>query len=181
MKAFEDSRDLAVLEDSFAPLAVRLLTACAARGAKMTPFFTLRGPGVQAKLWCQSRSAEQIERQAEKLRAAGAPWLAGMLRRDFAAAGPPVTNALPGLSWHQWGEAIDCFPMGANGQAIWNPKHASYRVYAGEAKKLGLEAGGFWKRFPDAVHVQLRSAASPLAAGFTWPQIEAAMRRRFPD
>ncbi len=179
MKAHEDSRELSALEAEFGQAAAELLKACEAKGARLRPFFTVRGPGVQARLWCQSRSGEQIAAEASAMRRAGAPWLASLLDVNLAATGPRVTHALPGLSWHQWGEAIDCFVVGANNQAIWTPSHPHYRIYATEASRLGLEAGAFWVKFSDAVHVQKRKGANPLRAGWTWPRIEEEMKRRF--
>ena len=38
-----------------------------------------------------------------------ANFLASVLDGVGPQHGPHVTNALPGLSWHQWGEAVDCF------------------------------------------------------------------------
>jgi hypothetical protein len=179
MQTNEDTRELSALTAEFGKLAAELLANCEQKGAPMRPFYTLRGPGVQARLWCQSRSAVQIQAQAAALRKAGAPWLASLLDVKFSMSGPAVTNALPGLSWHQWGEAVDCFAVGVTGAAIWDPKHSSYRIYAEEAKNLGLEAGGLWTRFPDAVHVQWRKAPSPLSAGLSWISIEEEMARRF--
>ncbi len=176
-----ESRDLAMLQPGFRGLAATLLEACEKRGVTMRPFFTLRGPRVQAKLWCQSRTVTQIVRAGAQLRDAGAPWLASQLGEEWAKTGPAVTNALPGVSWHQWGEAMDCFALGADGKAIWDARNSAYRVYAEEAQKLRLEAGGLWLRFPDAVHVQLRAADSPLKDNMTWPQVEAEMKKRFQE
>jgi hypothetical protein len=176
-----ESRDLALLQPGFRGLAATLLEACAKRGVTMTPFFTLRGPAVQGRLWAQSRSVIQIERQRLAMEATGATWLSSFLRYKYAKTGPAVTNALPGMSWHQWGEAIDCFVLGPDGKAIWDARNPAYRVYAEEAQKLRLEAGGLWLRFPDAVHVQLRAANSPLKDNMTWPQVEVEMRKRFEE
>jgi hypothetical protein len=179
MNAHSDSRNLAALEPDFRAAVEKLLAACDQRGAILKPFFTVRGPGVQAKLWCQSRTAAQISAQKSALTQAGAGWLAGLLDVRWAGTGPQVTNALPGLSWHQWGEAIDCYVEGERKEAIWNVRHAGYRIYAEEAKRLGLEAGALWTRFPDAVHVQWRAEGSPLRTGMSWAQIDAAMRKKF--
>lgn len=176
-----ESRDLAFLAPPFRGLAATLLEACEKRGAVMRPFFTVRGPRVQAKLWCQSRTVEQITKAKLQLKAAGAAWLAGQLSELWAKTGPAVTNALPGMSWHQWGEAIDCVAVGRDGKAIWDARSQLYRIYAEEAQRLRLEAGALWSRFPDAVHVQLRNAASPLKDNMTWPQVETAMRQRFEE
>jgi peptidoglycan LD-endopeptidase CwlK len=174
-----ESRELSALDAEFAPSARKLLEACERRGVTMRPFFTLRGPCVQAQLWCQSRTGAQIEKQIEIMHFNGAHWLASLMDKRWAKTGPAVTNALPGMSWHQWGEAIDCFALGANGKAIWDARDAAYRVYAEEAKLLYLEPGGLWLRFPDAVHVQLRQASSPLKAGISWAETDAEMKRRF--
>ncbi len=183
MKLFEspftESRQLTALAAEFAPVAQKLLAACERRGVIMRPFFTVRGPGVQARLWCQSRTVDQIEKRIEAMRLNDAHWLASLMDVRLAKTGPAVTNALPGMSWHQWGEAIDCFALGANGKAIWDSRDAAYRVYAEEAKKLGLEAGALWPRFPDAVHVQLRKASSPLKMSYSWAEADAEMKRRF--
>lgn len=174
-----ESRKLDDLNLSFRKQVDLLLAACRTRGVEMRPFFTVRGPAIQAKLWCQSRTRAQIVLESKRLHDAGAPWLASLLDPTKALKGPKVTNALPGASWHQWGEAVDCFVAGAKSEAIWNTKHPGYRVYAEEAVRLGLEAGANWKSLPDTVHVQSLAAASPLAAGKSWSDVEAAMIRLY--
>lgn len=71
--------------------------------------------------------------------------------------GGKVTNAKGGQSYHNFGLAAD-FALDkdtdrAGLQPDWN--FQSYKVLAEEAEKLGLEAGFFWKNFPDAPHVQV--------------------------
>lgn len=179
MKPDFDSRNLTHLTPAFREMATLLLANCKERGVIMRPFFTVRGPAVQARLWCQSRTRSQIEAQVRALQYAGIAWLPSLFNLQWAKTGPRVTQALPGLSWHQWGEALDCFVQGADDTAIWNPRDPGYRVYGEEAQKLGLEAGVFWTRFPDAVHVQFRTAPSPLKTGLTWKEIDAEMKVRF--
>jgi hypothetical protein len=174
-----DSRKLQDLVPEFRKLAEKLIQNCAARGVIMRPFFTLRGPAVQGKLWCQSRSAEQIRVEIQNLKSQKAKYLASFLNPKFGSMGRWASNAIPGLSWHQWGEAIDCYVEGPNQEAIWTPSHSGYKIYAEEAVKLGLEAGALW-RSRDAVHVQLRKDASPLKTGLTLVQIDAEMAKRFP-
>lgn len=96
--------------------------------------------------------------------------------------GPHVTNAIPGLSWHQWGEAVDSVWV-VNDESIWSIEVMvdglnGYMVYADEAKKLGLEAGFFWTSFQDSPHVQLREAANPLG-DLTIVQVNQEMENRF--
>jgi peptidoglycan L-alanyl-D-glutamate endopeptidase CwlK len=53
-----------------------LLQQCGQRGVEMRPYFTLRTPFEQAKLWRQSRSKEEIQKKIAAYRAAGADFLA---------------------------------------------------------------------------------------------------------
>lgn len=69
-------------------------------------------------------------------------------RRD---AGPIVTNADAGHSFHQWRLAFDFVPV-VNGKAVWNDNKLWAKCGAiGQA--LGLEWGGSWK-FQDKPHFQ---------------------------
>lgn len=159
-----------------------LLDNCRARGAVMIPYFTTRTPYEQARLWRQSRATDEIKAKIIQLRADGAPFLAHCLESVGPQNGPPVTHALPGFSFHQWGEALDSF-WNVDGRAIWSTTQEingiqGYHVYAEEAKKLGLEAGGYWMNFQDWPHVQLRKEAHP---GKLWPtgKINDEMEARF--
>jgi hypothetical protein len=161
----------------------QLLQACAAQGVTMVPTESVRAPAQQARYWRQSRSIVEINNAINMLRQQGAPFLADVLLSVGTQNGDEVTKVLPGNSWHQWGEAIDCF-WEVDGKAEWSTIKKvngvnGYQVYANEAKKLGLTAGLLWPRFKDAPHVQLRSNDNPIAAGLTWPAIDQAMRDRF--
>lgn len=176
------TRDLGVLVDEFRPKVVALLDRCTARGAPMRPYFTLRSPFEQARLWRQSRSREEIDAKIAELQSKSAPFLADCIRRVGPQLGDPVTNAVPGLSWHQWGEAVDCFWL-VNGEAEWSSRKTvdglnGYHVYAEEAQAAGLTAGGLWSSFKDWPHVQLRSASSPLSL-MSLKDIDDAMKERF--
>lgn len=160
----------------FREKAQLLLENCAELGATLRPFFTLRGVEEQAKLWRQSRPLSEIEATITKLRNEGAQFIADTLGDVGPQHGRWATNALPGQSWHQWGEAIDCFVVGENGRAAWSSKHPSYEIYASEARKLGLNSGYYWQR-QDAVHVQLR--AQGVRAIYTWPEIDRTMKEKF--
>lgn len=67
-----------------------------------------------------------------------------------------VTNAKFGQSLHNFGLAIDLVYDENHGKdrfkPSWDRKH--YEIMAKKAVELGLEAGHFWKGFPDSPHVQ---------------------------
>lgn len=165
------SRDLADLVPAFQPLASQLITNCSACGVEMRPCFTLRTPQEQAVLWRSSRTKEQIDTALVQMQAAGAHWLASVLESvGPQAAKQESTRALPGLSWHQWGEAIDCFVV-ENGTAVWSG--GGYYVYSNEAHKLGLTTLSF-----ERVHAQMRKQGSPLDL-WSWAEIDAKMKDKF--
>jgi peptidoglycan LD-endopeptidase CwlK len=181
-RADASTRDLNALVDEFRRKVIALLDRCTARGATMRPYFTLRSPFEQARLWRQSRSREEIEAKIAELRSKSAPFLADCIERVGPQHGDPVTNAVPGLSWHQWGEAADCFWL-VDGEAEWSPRKEinglnGYQVYAEEAQAAGLTAGGLWPSFKDWPHVQLRSSSSPLQV-MSLTEIDTRMKERF--
>jgi peptidoglycan LD-endopeptidase CwlK len=174
--------DINLLVPAFRTKVTKLLNSCAARGVIMRPYFTIRTPLEQAKLWRQSRSIEEITLKIIQLKANGAPYLASRIEKAGAQNGDPVTNAIPGLSWHQWGEAVDCFWL-VNGDAEWSSKvkingDNGYNVYAEEAQKIGLTAGGLFKSLKDWPHMQLKSDSDPSKTK-SLSEIDAEMRIRF--
>lgn len=171
------------LETGFRQQVEELLRQCLEGGVEMRPYTGVRTPEVQAKLWRQSRAKEEINAAIARLKQSGAPFLASVIDGVGPQHGPHVTNALPGLGWHQWGEAVDCF-WALNGTAEWSTTKLAdglngYKFYAGKAKLLGLTAGGFWTSFKDWPHVQLRTAGSPVTAGVTVAEIDEEMKKRF--
>ena len=68
--------------------------------------------------------------------------------------GPRVTNARGGQSNHNYGLACDLCPFVA-GKPDWNAAAAVWIALGEEARRVGLEWGGDWKRFQDRPHVQL--------------------------
>lgn len=165
------------LDEDFKAKAVLLIKACAAKGIKMVPYFGLHSPREQAKLWRQSRNAAEIAAGIKKLRDGGAPWLASILESTPAPADKPVTNALPGMSWQQWGEALDCYRE-INGQANWDEKNYVDYANIAESQSIGLTAGGHWSRLKDWPHVQLRPEAGPQNL-YSYAVIDAKMKERW--
>jgi hypothetical protein len=169
-------RDLELLDPAFRESVKTLLARCVKNGFILKPFFTLRSPWKQARLWRQSRPITEIQTAIRKLQKEHAPFLAHVLSSVGPQNGRWATNALPGQSWHQWGLAVDCFLATPRGQALWSGGHEGYRNYADEALKLGLVPGFYWDR-QDSVHVQ--QTASTVRALHTWPDIDAEMLRLF--
>jgi peptidoglycan LD-endopeptidase CwlK len=160
----------------------RLLTRCVARGIQMRPNCGLRNPFDQARLWRQSRSIEEIMSKINELESQGAPFLADCIRRVGPQHGAYATGTPPGFSWHQWGEALDCFWV-VNGAAEWSTQRKvnglnGYHVYAEEAEKIGLTAGGHWSNFEDWPHIQLRQADNA-ASVLSLQEIDAEMLKRY--
>ena len=174
--------DLDKLEPTLKSKILELLERCQGRGCEMRPNIGLRDPFDQARLWRQSRTIEEIDRKIEEFDIAGASFLANCLRSVGPQHGDHVTDTPPGFSWHQWGEALDCFWV-LDGKAEWSTRKLingtnGYRVYAEEAELVGLTAGGHWENFKDWPHVQLREVDN---AGnvMSVQEIDAAMRMRF--
>ncbi len=188
------SRDQQKLVPAFREKVDRQLVSCARQGVEMRAFYTERTPWEQARIYRSTRATAQILKSAEYLRESGASYLANILTAVGPQHSPPgsqghLTNALPGASWHQWGEAVDCFWL-LEGEAIWSVKHTislngqedvnGYLIYGEEAIEQGLLSGGMawgW----DWPHVQLRSESSPLDAGYSWPAISTMMHNRYGD
>ncbi len=173
---------LTQLVDGFQQKVVQLLQNCAARGITMQPYFALRDPFTQARLWRQSRTTYEIQKKIKELNNQQAPFLAHCLESVGPQQGAHVTNAIPGLSWHQWGEAVDSVWV-VNKQAVWSTEQTvnglnGYMIYADEARKIGLDAGFFWPKFKDSPHVQYRKAANPLGA-LSLVAIDQEMKQRF--
>lgn len=178
------SRSIDDLVPEFRPMARTLIEKCRARGIEMRPNETLRDPFEQGKLWRQSRTREQVQAKILELRSQGADFLASCIESVGPQSGRHVTDAPPGLSWHQWGEAFDSFWV-IDGRAEWSTTKKvnglnGYHVYAEEAEKLDLTAGGLWTTFKDWPHVQLRTQSSPKRL-FSITEIDRTMRQRFGD
>jgi len=124
------------LYPQFAQLVAKLHVNCLARGSQYYATSGLRSVEDQDKLYAQGRTTP----------------------------GDIVTNARGGQSYHNFGIAIDfCLDKDVTREGLqpdWNAE--AYKVLAEEAVKLGLEPGYYWK-FKDAPHVQLKISKAGLA------------------
>jgi len=174
--------NLNTLEPNFRAKAETLIANCKSNGIEMRPYWALRSPPEQAKVWRQSRTIEEITQKIAELKENKAFYLAECLLNAGPQYGKFCTNAIPGLSWHQWGEAMDCFWVVEN-NAEWSTRILinginGYSRYAELAENLGLTAGGHWANLKDWAHVQLRSERSPLNS-FSISEIDQTMKKRF--
>jgi peptidoglycan L-alanyl-D-glutamate endopeptidase CwlK len=65
----------------------------------------------------------------------------------------PVTNAAAGESWHNFRCAWDVVPL-IGGKCVWDDL-ALWDDVVSHARKLGIQCGADFKRFPDLCHFQL--------------------------
>ena len=173
------SRSLTDLNPEFCQPLVRSMKAAEIIGVHMVPYETQRDVWRQAKLWRQSRTTAKIREMLNFLRVQGAGYLADVIDSVGPQKGNWATNAIPGLSWHQWGLASDLYwdknghePGGVEWMDL-----TGYRLFAEIAKIHGLTSGYFWKS-RDAVHVQLPMANTP---NMTIEKISKAMQERYGD
>ncbi len=179
------SRELNLLEPDFEKKVRKLLVQCEKDGYPMKPFYTLRSVYDQAKLYRQSRPFFEIEGASTYLKERGAPYLASVLIDVGPCSGNWATNALPGYSWHQHGEAVDCYWY-IDKTAEWSTsrKHEGkngYDVYAENAAKLGLVSGHLWAQ-KDSVHVQKTSGSIRLlidAGSMSLSELDSKMKDTF--
>jgi peptidoglycan L-alanyl-D-glutamate endopeptidase CwlK len=134
-KSFDETLLMPALRNKLQTLADN----CKARGADYWATSGFRSWAEQDKLYALGRTVKNVDATPEK------------------PMGGKVTNAKGGQSMHNYGIALDWAldkdTVRAGLQPDWN--FNSYKILAEEAKKLGLEAGFYWKGFPDAPHVQL--------------------------
>lgn len=176
------SRDLSDLTQEFRLKVEELLKKCDQSGYTMRQYYTLRTPFEQGIMWRQSRSSHQIREKISELKNKGADFIAHCIESVGPQNGRHVTGAIPGLSWHQWGEAIDCYWL-LNRDAEWSTRKKvnginGYVNYAVKAKAMGLTAGGFWPRLKDWGHVQFRKESNP-GYKFTLEEVNQEMKIRF--
>jgi len=129
----------------------------------------------QSKLYRQGRTGSQIRYKITRLNNLGFGFLAEILD----SVGPQmekyrVTNAGPGESLHNYGEAFDAVPL-INGKAVWNNDEL-WEKYGQVIVKHELVWGGNWTSFVDKPHAQYRPGGNPLKL-FSPDQIKNLLER----
>ena len=166
--------DFSLLDPQFSSLAQQLIANCAKRGVRMVPYFGLRTPLEQAKIWRQSRAGSEISNAITGFRNEGCDFLADCLEKAGPCNGPWATNALPGFSTHNYGWAMDCYWVDSETtQVHWSGE--GYNVYQEEAKLLGLYQA-FLDPTKDIGHVQL---VPPTYNFGTNAEVDAKMKAKF--
>lgn len=174
------SRDLNALDPEFREEVDEVLVLCKRKAITMIPFFTDRDVYTQAKLWRQSRSSYEIKTAIKMLQKNEAHFLAKVLEEVGPRYGRWATNSLPGLSFHNYGLAVDCFALvgTSNGKIVeWSSDHQYYHIYAMEAVSVGLTAGHFWIGNQDSCHVQKYSCR--VLDMHNWKEIDKKMREKY--
>lgn len=151
--------------------ALEVLNKCQAQGINMRPTFGLRSVYEQGKLWRQSRTSQEVRDEIASLRKQDCDFLANAIEKPGPSTGPHVTNAIPGLSWHQWGLALDCMwlydgifvPMADDARVVNGRSVQGYHIYSDIVSSCGLTSGGKWQSIKDYPHMQLYPDDSPLS------------------
>ena len=176
-----ESRDTRLLAPELFAKVELLVKRCKDRGIVLGIGTTIRGPDAQARLWCRSRTPEDVERRRDMI-ARVAPKMAALLKPEYAGLGPQMTSHLPMQSWHQLGEALDVYAV-VGGKAVWDGSTAL--AIASLAKEVGLPHSyneKTWEVKSRHWHIQLRRKETPfMVRGLfdSWADAERAMLERF--
>lgn len=170
------------LEPEFGEKITIILNNCKRLGVTFALRNGNRNTFTQAVYWRRSRSSEEIAEKIKMLQNEQADFLAYCLFIIGEQQGPYVTDALPGLSWHQYGLAVDCAWI-VDSKVCWDNENLynginGYEILATEAKKLGICSGHEWKDFKDSGHLQANFYASPLDI-YTLKHIDQLMKEKY--
>lgn len=147
------NRDFGSLFQPFASQVIRFLDAWNLNNQATTAglFEGFRTFDRQADLYAMGRSKTSTNRCVHQGQA-----------REFGSCpihplGATVTNAPAGMSWHQYGLAVDIVfdsdPVKPSLQASWDNKFAWDKLGA-LGMRMGLEWAGSWRSFREAPHFQ---------------------------
>jgi peptidoglycan LD-endopeptidase CwlK len=162
-----NSRSYDDLTPEFRDRAIAVVEGCKARGLQMVVASTLRDLESQASLFRMNRpwgGPKGIKAKIDKFRERGFDQLADVIQRvgpQNGNGGGVVTNAGPGESWHNYGRAMDAYPL-VHGKLATDRDVGVWRIYGEEAAKAGLEWAGNWTSFRELPHVQLGVGSNPL-------------------
>jgi peptidoglycan L-alanyl-D-glutamate endopeptidase CwlK len=153
------SRNIKDLRPEFRVKVGYFLDLCQKAGLDVLVYCTLRPFDEQARLFRQSRPIGQIMRMKVLLEDLyQRPDLAKILMDVGPQSGPWRTDSAPGLSFHNFGLALDAAPL-QGGKLPWldgeDERDAElWSKYGMAAASAGLTWGGSWKK-RDMPHIQL--------------------------
>lgn len=146
--------DFSLLDPCFAHNIQSLINDCKNEGYNLIPQCGYRSLEEQARIWRRSRSTQKVNEEINALQSQGCDYLASVLEKvgtqKTAAWG---TNAIPGLSWHNWGHAVDFLWKMDNGIINEDGESEGYKILGQKAISLGLRWGGWFSK-ADWGHVQ---------------------------
>ena len=99
--------DLSELESEFRDKLIHVIRDCVAAGIDLNLEVGTLSAEDQSKLWRRSRSDVQIDHAIYDFREQKCTFLADILEKSNTSIGVCVTNDLPGLTWHNYGEQIE--------------------------------------------------------------------------
>lgn len=162
---------LSLVDPTVANLSEKLIKELRGRNVIAVPYMGLRTVDHQNTLYCQSRDAATIEAEAARLKQKGCPYLADQLiKSQNVARGKKVTRVVGGLSWHNWGLAVDFYIATPGGMPIWDGQDPQYQILGEVAKSLGFRWGGDFRSLPDWGHIQLPQGE--VHEEHTYPEID---------
>lgn len=149
-------RDMRELHPAFVPLAAEWLRLCASKLYPLLVVETRRTIEVAEAYYARGRKPLAVVNDLYET--AGLPPITEEANRLT------ITSAVPGLSWHMYGLAIDAVPF-AGGKPDWtyDPQSPAdlYDEVAGLAVSLGMEWGGRWRSRKDCPHVEWHPGWEP--------------------
>ena len=153
--------DFTLLDPLYAPLVQHLVSNCKTAGYALVPYYGYRTLEQQAILWRRSRHVDEVNEKIESLKSQYCDYLASILEGvGPQPMGPWATDAIPGFSWHNWGQAVDFYWLMDNKNVCWDGKGVGYKVLGQQADLLDLRWGGNFSS-PDYGHVQLNHQEVP--------------------
>ena len=157
------SRSLDALVPDAKKNAEKVMAVCTEVGFELMIYCTLRPLDEQAKLFRQSRSAQEIRDKVINFRNRGFSFLAEIIEGVGPCYGPHVTNAAPGESWHNYAEAWDAVPL-IGGKPAWNYNQAKpeWDAYGECVRQVEMYWAGDWTKFREYPHAQMRPGGNPL-------------------
>ena len=176
--------ELSLLTPDFRKQLIKSLTKAKEQKLTIEVLSTVVSPMEQAALWKQGRSRVDAELKTLALENAKAPYLADCMRRSSPQGTNLVTDILPGMSWHQWGEAASIVWVDGTNKLNWSASFMrggfnGYHAFANILNEFSIVCGGEFDNSDEAWReVQLRHERYPSDV-FDIVQIDAEMKKRF--